>query len=312
MRSRADYSESMELRQLVYFEAVARHGGFSRAGEQLRVAQPAVSAQIRRLEAELGTPLLRRTTRQVALTEAGELFLVRVRSVLEQLDLARAELGELTAVLRGRVRIGATPVLGTLDLPAALARFHRRHPSVTLTLRTGLIADLRDALDCGELDLVVGPLHPGLDDSHLAHPLAEESVVLATAPGHRAAARSAAVRSAGGRRAIALADLRDEPFVCLPRGTGLRAILTAAAARAGFEPRIEFEADTPANVRELVAVGLGVALLAESAALAPGPAIDVHRLEDAPEHPPIGCILPRRRAANPATRAFVEQLADPV
>jgi len=305
MRSRADYSESVELRQLVYFEAVARHGGFSRAGEQLRVAQPAVSAQIRRLEAELGTPLLRRTTRQVALTEAGELFLVRVRAVLEQLDLARAELGELTAVLRGRVRIGATPVLGTLDLPGALARFHRRHPSVTLTLRTGLIADLRDALDSGELDLVVGPLHPGLAASHHAHPLAEESVVLATAPGHRAAGRSA-----GGRRAIALGDLRDEPFVCLPRGTGLRAILTAAAARAGFEPRIEFEADTPANVRELVAVGLGVALLAESVALAAGPAIDVHRLDDAPEHPPIGCILPRRRAANPATRAFVQQLAD--
>jgi LysR family transcriptional regulator, transcription activator of glutamate synthase operon len=307
MRSRADYSESVELRQLVYFEAVVRHGGFSRAGEQLRVAQPAVSAQIRRLEAELGTPLLRRTTRQVALTEAGELFLVRVRSVLEQLDLARAELGELTAVLRGRVRIGATPVLGTLDLPAALARFHRRHPSVTLTLRTGLIADLRDALDCGELDLVVGPLHPGLDESHPTHPLAEESVVLATAPGHRPAGRNA-----GGRRAIDLADLRDEPFVCLPRGTGLRAILTSAAARAGFEPRIEFEADTPANVRELVAVGLGVALLAESVALAAGPAIDVHRLDDPPEHPPIGCILPRRRAANPATRAFVEQLADPV
>ncbi|HEV3173464.1 MAG TPA: LysR family transcriptional regulator [Actinocrinis sp.] len=295
----------MELRQLVYFEAVVRHGGFSRAGEQLRVAQPAVSAQIRRLEAELGTPLLRRTTRQVALTEAGELFLVRVRAVLDQLDLARAELSELTAVLRGRVRIGATPVLSTLDLPAALARFHRRHPSVTLTLRTGLIADLRDALDSGELDLVVGPLHPGLAESHLAHPLAEESVVLATAPGHRTAGRTA-----GGRRAIALADLRDEPFVCLPRGTGLRAILTAAAARAGFEPRIEFEADTPANVRELVAVGLGVALLAESVALAAGPAIDILRLDDAPEHPPIGCILPRRRAANPATRAFVQQLAD--
>jgi LysR family transcriptional regulator, transcription activator of glutamate synthase operon len=294
----------VELRQLVYFEAVVRHGGFSRAGEQLRVAQPAVSAQIRRLEAELGTPLLRRTTRRVALTEAGELFLTRVRSVLGQLELARSELDELTAILRGRVRIGATPVLGSLDLPAALARFHRRHPSVALALRTGLIADLRGALDCGDLDLVLGPLHAELSDSHLVRPLAEETLVLATAPGHRVAGRPS-----GERRAVALADVSDEPFVCLPRGTGLRAILTAAAAQAGFVPRVEFEADTPANVRELVAVGLGVALLAESVATAVGPGIDVHRLEDAPRHPPIGCILPRGRAANPAALAFLEQLS---
>ena len=105
-----------------------------------------------------------------------------------------------------------------------------------------------------------------------------------------------------------MADLRDEPFVCLPRGTGLHSLLTAAAARAGFAPHVDFEADTPAGVRELVSAGLGVALLAESAASAAGPAIDVHRLTDAPPHPPIGCILPRRGAANPATRAFLEHL----
>jgi DNA-binding transcriptional LysR family regulator len=293
----------VELRQLIYFEAVARHGGFSRAAEQLLVAQPAVSAQIRRLEAELGTPLLRRTTRRVALTEAGELFLVRVRSVLEELDLARAELGELTEVLRGRVRIGATPVLGTLDLPVALADFHRRHPSVALTLRTGLLADLRTALDDAELDLVLGPLHAELAEKHVVRRLATESVVLAAAPGHRIAGRPL-----DPRRPLALADLRDEPFACLPRGTGLRTLLTEAATRAGFTPRIEFEADTPSGVRELVAVGLGVALLAQSVARAAGPPIEIHHLTDAPKHPPIGCILPRRRVVNAATRAFLEHL----
>lgn len=319
MRFIAKYSESMELRQLVYFEAVARHGGFSRAGEQLRVAQPAVSAQIRRLEAELGTPLLRRTTRRVALTEAGELFLVRVRSVLEQLDLARAEVGELTAVLRGRVRVGATPILGTLNLPVVLAGFHRRHPGVALALRTGLIAELRAALDRGELDLVLGPVHGEPGENHVVRKLAEERVVLAAPPGRLiAAAAAAADGDAAARRlgstnpdtanTLTLADLRDEPFVCLPRGTGLHTLLTAAAAQAGFVPRIDFEADTPAGVRELVAAGLGVALLAESAAVAAGPPIDTHRLADAPAHPPIGCILPRRGSANPATRAFLDHL----
>src|SRR6516164_4906122 len=110
----------MELRQLVYFDAVVRYGGFSRAADRLHVAQPAVSAQIRRLETELGTTLLQRTTRRVALTHAGELFLARTRQVLTQLDAARDDLAELSAVRRGRVRIGATQVLGSLDLSASM------------------------------------------------------------------------------------------------------------------------------------------------------------------------------------------------
>ena len=91
----------MELRQLAYFEAVVRHGGFSRAAEQLHVAQPAVSAQIRRLELELGTALLERTTRRVRLTPAGELVLTRARSALAQVEGARADLAELATVSRG-------------------------------------------------------------------------------------------------------------------------------------------------------------------------------------------------------------------
>src|SRR3982750_1045197 len=116
----------MELRQLTYFEAVARLGGFTRAAEQLHVAQPAVSAQIRALETELGVSLFARTTRRVALTEAGELFLGRARRVLGELDGARTELAELAAVLRGRVTIGSMAVLGGYDLPGALAGFHGR------------------------------------------------------------------------------------------------------------------------------------------------------------------------------------------
>lgn len=295
----------MELRQLVYFEAVVRHGGFSSASQQLHVAQPAISAQVRRLEDELGTPLLLRSTRRVALTAAGEMFLPRVRTVLAHLELARAELGELAAVLRGKVRIGATPVLGPLDLPAALARFRRCHPGVALSLRTGLIAELCSALDRGELDLVLGPLHEDLTGGHAVRHLGEENVVLVTPPGYRFGGRPI-----GRRHAVDLALARDEPFACLPRGAGLHAILTAAATRAGFVPRIEFEASMPASVRELVAAGLGVALLAESAVTSAGPAVDVYRLRDAPRHPPIGCILPRG-SVNAAAHAFLEQLADP-
>ena len=289
----------MELRQLAYFDAVVRHGSFTKAAQRLHVAQPAVSAQIRRLESELGTTLLERTTRRVALTHAGELFLARTRRVLAQLDAARGDLAELSAVLRGHVRIGATQVLGSLDLPACLASFRRSYPGVSLALRTGLIAKLLGLLDAGEVDLIVGPVHEDLPAAYHARPLVPESLVLVTPPGHRLAAG----------RDVALAAAGDEPFVCLPADSRLRAILAAAAAAEGFVPRIEFETYSPASIRDLVSAGLGVALLARSAAEGPGPAIGVCKLARAPEHPSIGLIRARGRPLTPAARAFADHLA---
>jgi LysR family transcriptional regulator, transcription activator of glutamate synthase operon len=103
----------------VYFDAVVREGGFTRAARQLHVAQPAISAQIKQLETELGVVLLQRQVRPPALTHAGEVFHSRARLVLAQIEAARFEMLELSAVVRGKVRVGATPVLGSLDLPAA-------------------------------------------------------------------------------------------------------------------------------------------------------------------------------------------------
>ena len=288
----------MELRQLTYFEAVVRCGGFSRAAQQLHIAQPAVSAQVRRLEAELGTPLLERTTRRVALTQAGELLLARARAVLEQVNGARADLAELAAVLRGHVRIGATLVLGSVDLPGSLAQFRRRYPGVTVALRAGLIAELLRGLDAGELDIVLGPLHPELVNRFRARPLVEESLVLVTPPGWQPP-RAGAAR---------LADVRDEPFVCLRAGSGLHTILVEAAAAEGFTPRVELETHSPASIRELVAAGLGVGLLAASTVRAIGPAVQVRYLQPAPHHPPIGLIWARDREPGPATRAWQRYL----
>lgn len=283
----------MELRQLVYFEAVVRYGGFSAAAARLHVAQPAVSAQIRRLETELGTPLLERTTRRVATTHAGQLFLARVRTILDQIDEARGDLDELANVLRGRLRIGATQGLASLDVPRLLAGFHRRYPGVTLALKSGLIATLLHELETGELDIVLGPVHADLVAGFVAEQLIEEQIVLVTPPGW----------PVGGPE-VPLDQLRDEPFVCLAAGSGLQAILLAAAEAAGFRPRIQFETYSPASIRELVSAGLGVALLAAANARAPGPPIQIHELVDAPGHPPIGMIHHAERAANPVTRSW--------
>jgi DNA-binding transcriptional LysR family regulator len=253
-----------------------------------------VSAQIRRLEAELGTPLLERTTRRVVLTHAGQLFLARTRAVLGQLDEARSELAELARVLRGRLRVGATQGLASVDLPRLLAEFHRRYPGVTLALRTGLIGELLTELAAGEVDIVLGPVHADLPATFAAEPLVTEEVVLIMPPG----------RGLPDGDPVALERVREEPFVCLPAGSGLHAILLGAAAAAGFAPRIRFETHSPASIRDLVAAGLGVALLAAANAHAPGPPVSVHELVDPPAHPPIGVIRLRARTRDPVARVW--------
>src|SRR3954469_12255880 len=98
----------MELRQLRYAEAVARHRHFTRAAEELHVAQSALSHQIRRLEAELGTELFERTSRTVVVTEAGQVVAARARSILADVEGVRTQVDELRGLVRGRVSVGAT------------------------------------------------------------------------------------------------------------------------------------------------------------------------------------------------------------
>src|ERR1700704_4274105 len=142
----------MEVHQLAYFESVSRHLHFTRAAEELNVAQPSVSQQIRKLEHELGTPLFHRMKRHVALTEAGTLFLRHTRAILQQLEEARVEVQELSGLRKGSLAVGAPPSVGTHLFPRALAAFSRRHPGISLTFREAGSRALVNFLQNGELD----------------------------------------------------------------------------------------------------------------------------------------------------------------
>lgn len=297
-----EHHREVEIRQLSYVEAVARYGGFTRAAERLHVAQSAVSAQVRALEVELGVTLFARTTRKVALTPAGEMFVARARRILAELDGARSEMTEITAVVSGRVTIGATAALGPYDLAEALTRFRDRHPGIAVRLRSGRVTGLLGACDIGELDLVVGPVYADLPPRFDAVPLADEQLLLALPPGHALA---------GGGSRLTLGEVRDEPFVSMPPGSGLRWILEDAARSAGFLPRVYFETHSLPAIRELVAAGLGVGLLSRTVAERPGgPAIAVRHLHPPPAHPPIGVMRQRDRPLSVAAQSLRHHLVE--
>ncbi len=249
----------MELHQLRYFVAVAKHLHFSKAAEELKVAQPSVSQQIRKLEMELGERLFHRMKRHIALTAAGEALLPRARRILSEVEEARAEIRGLSGLTKGTLSVGCTPSVGTHILPKAMAQFHSAHPGITLTFREAGSLTLIQAIEEGELDLAIVTLparHPVL----LTTPLLEEHLVVAVAPGHRLA----------GAAGVALEELRHEPFVMFREGYDLREVTLAACRRAGFQPNVVLEGGEMDSVLRFVSAGLGVALVPEMVARDPG------------------------------------------
>jgi DNA-binding transcriptional LysR family regulator len=255
----------MELRQLEYFTAVAEEGSFTRASARVHVAQPGVSAQVRRLERELGHDLLDRSGRTVTLTEVGTAVLPHARAALDAVAAVRLAVDELAGLVRGHVAVG-TVTSHDLRLADLLADFHRVHPGVEITLAEGGSDDLLAGLRDGRFDLAVAALAGEPPPGVAARTLTDEAVFAAVAPGDPLAARDT----------ITLAALVRRELISLPPGAGLRAILDGACATAGLQPRIAFEASHPAVLAQLAARGLGVAVLPES--LARGRPDDLHPL----------------------------------
>ena len=248
----------MELRQLEYFVAVADEASFTRAAARLHVAQPGVSAQIRRLERELGQDLFDRSGRAVRVTEAGAVVLLYARAALGAAAGARLAVDELAGLVRGHIAVGMVVACSSLDLVNLLADFHRDHPAVEITLSEANTSDLIEGLRAGQLDLAFVGLGdatpPGIDIQLVA----DERLVAAVSTSDVLAARTT----------IPLDAIRDRALMSLPRGTGLRTCLDDACARSGFEPNIALEASNLGILAQLASRGLGVAILPESVALA--------------------------------------------
>jgi DNA-binding transcriptional LysR family regulator len=280
----------MELRQLHYFVAIAEEGQFTRAAARVSVAQPAVSAQIRRLERELGERLFVRDRHGARLTDAGEAFLPHARAALAAAARGRDTIASLQGKLRGRLTVG---VAGPVDdrLAGALGEFHRAHPAIEIALRNQQNEPLLAGVANAEFDAaIVGAGAHALPPGVAARVVATEPLVLAVAREQPFA----------GRKTIAVADLRDVPMITLVRGSGLRAVLEQACRAAGFSPRITAETGELASLVGLVAAGLGVALLPRSAATGA-----VQALRVTPRLERRTALAWNTAAGSPAARAFL-------
>jgi LysR family transcriptional activator of glutamate synthase operon len=284
----------VELRQLRYAEAVARHRHFTRAAEELHVAQSALSHQIRRLEEELGAELFERTSRTVIVTEAGESVAERARAVLAQVDGLHDEVDELRGLVRGRISVGATLPAGEIDVPSVLVGFSETYPGIEINLYEGTAGDMRGYLEEDRVDAAFSLLAEDPPPEFEVARLSEEEVVAAFPAG----------AGPDGER-IGAAELARHSLITPRSGSAIRLALDDFFARAGESGRISLESGDPFLLRCLVSTGFGAAVLSASLTDREGPPVDVRGLRPAVRLPAT-LIWRKRRHQTPAARAFID------
>jgi len=247
----------MELRHLRYFLAVAEESSFTRAAQRLGISQPPLSAQIRQLEKELGSQLLRRRARGAELTSAGKLLLEEARLILKQVETAKTSVRRRARSETGRLIVGFAG--GTYFhplIPEIICEYGKRFPDIVLTPTASTTALLIARLRTGNVDIAF--VRPPISDTSglVLQPLVSEDAVVVLPKSHKLA----------GLASVALAELAREVFVMFPRGLNPDSYDTiiGACRAAGFNPALGQEAPQIVAVIPLVAAGLGISIVPRS------------------------------------------------
>jgi len=240
----------MNLRDLKYLVALAEHKHFGRAAAACFVSQPTLSTQIRKLEEELGVPLVERAPRKVMLTPAGREAAARARGIVAEVEQMKEAARRSRDPEAGTVRLGIFPTLGPYLLPHVVPAIRERFPQLELLLVEEKSDVLLTQLRNGQLDaaLLALPLH---DEQLHAEFLFEEPFVLAAPEGHPLAAHAT----------LAMGDLADERLLLLQDGHCLRDQALDVCHLAGALEKSEFQATSLETLRQMVAANVGVTLL---------------------------------------------------
>jgi DNA-binding transcriptional LysR family regulator len=250
-------SSSMDLRHLRHFVAVAEELHFARAAKKLGMAQPPLSQSIMRLEESLGTRLLDRDSRRVRLTPAGAALLGEAREVLARASLAERTVRRVASGEIARLRIGFVPMSAMRILPQAMIRFQRRWPNVEVRLYERTSQAQIDGVREGTLEVGI-VVHDAASTKGLEVRVIERYSYVAVIPAGWALAKQKSVR---------LAELAGQPLIMFPQQMRDRFFqpFSAACRRAGFVPRVAQKIVQPYTMFNLVANGLGVGIVQDTA-----------------------------------------------
>lgn len=242
----------MEMHQVRYFLAAARALSFTRAAEVCHVSQPALTTAIKKLEAQLGSPLFHREGRQVALTEFGRRMQPHLSQILEQERAAEAVAKDFRLLNQVPVRLGVMSTIGPMRLAPLLAAFEQQSPGVETAVRDGAPEALAAQLDADELDLaILNPLD-GLGENYRAEPLYRERYVVLLPPQHPLRERNA----------LALRDLSGQPYVDR-LSCEMREMVMGVCADMGVKLYARFRSEREDWVQAMVRASVGFAFMPE-------------------------------------------------
>jgi LysR family nitrogen assimilation transcriptional regulator len=243
---------SIGSRSFHYFIAVADHGSFSRAAQSLRISQPALSRQIKRLEDHLETQLLLRHWRGIELTPSGQRLYDRATALQREFSNLSAEIAEEGRELRGSLVVAVTPTAGDFLLPDLVARYRKCNPHVEISIRQGYSDMVQHLLECGQADIAVFPTY-GVDPSKSAslqmRPLLTELEFLV---GHS---------GLDSKKTYSFREISRLPLVLPVRGNGLRTLVESIARTRDLTLSIAAEADGLTLIKALVSKGIGYTIL---------------------------------------------------
>lgn len=237
----------MDIRQLRVFVAVAEHQNFTRAAESLRIAQPAVSISIRKLEEELELILLNRQEKKVSLTAEGETLLIHARRILDDCRAAEDDMAELKGLGRGEVKIGIPPMMSAYFFPRIIMKFRSRYPDLKVVVTGDGAARIQSLIARGEIDMGVIAGHKIAEGVEHQHFLSEE--IVACVPRDHPFV-------AAGR--VTLSEFFKQPLILYTPGYYMRELMDGLLEKSTERPEIVFETNLFSLVRSMVNERMGI------------------------------------------------------
>jgi hypothetical protein len=284
------------LPQLAVFEAAARLGSFTRAGESLHMAQPTVSTQIKKLSETLGLPLFEQVGKRIHLTAGGRALYAGCQELFTTLSRIENTLSDLRGLESGRLKL-AVSTTGKYFAPRLLASFMDRYPGVDVSLQIHNRQGLIDRLARNEDDLYIFA-NPPVDHEVVRQPILENPLVVFARADHPLV----------GRKRIPIEVLAEEPFLMREAGSGTRMVAWEAFALKGYEPKVRMELSTNEAVRQAILAGLGISILSRyTLGLdSENPQLAVLDVEGLPIERPWQFVYPVGKQISPTARAFMD------